>query len=106
MLLVINLPPSNLLLFFFNDTATTEIYTLSLHDALPILRTRPSTHQATPSPLASRRCGIRPLPPHRVRTDRPVETGGEYQLAGPTRTIEWCRVQSPIHLQVKERRCR
>src|SRR5476649_602219 len=33
-------PPSNssarTLLFFFNDTATTEIYTLSLHDALPI----------------------------------------------------------------------
>src|SRR2546426_8272356 len=26
----------NLVLFFFNDTATTEIYTLSLHDALPI----------------------------------------------------------------------
>src|SRR5256885_15756965 len=25
-----------LLFFFFNDTATTEIYTLSLHDALPI----------------------------------------------------------------------
>src|SRR3712207_8958638 len=25
-------------LVFFNDTATTEIYTLSLHDALPILR--------------------------------------------------------------------
>src|SRR5262245_66665394 len=24
--------------FFFNDTATTKIYTLSLHDALPILR--------------------------------------------------------------------
>src|SRR5215475_16124938 len=24
--------------FFFNDTATTEIYTLSLHDALPIYR--------------------------------------------------------------------
>src|SRR5258708_14584948 len=28
--------------FFFNDTATTEIYTLSLHDALPISRTRRS----------------------------------------------------------------
>src|SRR2546425_3747976 len=28
--------PSVLLCFFFNDTATTEIYTLSLHDALPI----------------------------------------------------------------------
>src|SRR2546430_17653894 len=26
--------------FFFNDTATTEIYTLSLHDALPICRHR------------------------------------------------------------------
>src|SRR2546422_6168542 len=30
-------------LFFFNDTATTEIYTLSLHDALPISKT---THPA------------------------------------------------------------
>src|SRR2546430_9585790 len=31
-------PPGNhfYLFFFFNDTATTEIYTLSLHDALPI----------------------------------------------------------------------
>src|SRR2546430_10034858 len=27
-----------ILIFFFNDTATTEIYTLSLHDALPISR--------------------------------------------------------------------
>src|SRR2546426_4695479 len=30
------LHPTRLFLFFFNDTATTEIYTLSLHDALPI----------------------------------------------------------------------
>src|SRR2546425_339305 len=30
-------PPLPFFLFFFNDTATTEIYTLSLHDALPIL---------------------------------------------------------------------
>src|SRR3712207_9090024 len=28
-------------LFFFNDTATTEIYTLSLHDALPISLAHP-----------------------------------------------------------------
>src|SRR5258708_19829191 len=28
--------PSTFTFFFFNDTATTEIYTLSLHDALPI----------------------------------------------------------------------
>src|SRR5256884_5492920 len=31
--------PSVFLFFFFNDTATTEIYTLSLHDALPISTT-------------------------------------------------------------------
>src|SRR5438132_8399989 len=31
------------LLFFFNDTATTEIYTLSLHDALPIYAPRGSS---------------------------------------------------------------
>src|SRR5256885_16717615 len=30
--------------FFFNDTATTEIYTLSLHDALPISLDDPFTH--------------------------------------------------------------
>src|SRR5258708_9793409 len=35
--------------FFFNDTATTEIYTLSLHDALPI-----STRSAPPSNRSTR----------------------------------------------------
>src|SRR6266567_9602934 len=36
--------------FFFNDTATTEIYTLSLHDALPIsVRTRRRTRMAQPA---------------------------------------------------------
>src|SRR5256885_8709574 len=34
--------------FFFNDTATTEIYTLSLHDALPILRNRGDRAEQTP----------------------------------------------------------
>src|ERR1035437_11201291 len=33
------------LFFFFNDTATTEIYTLSLHDALPISCPRKSPHR-------------------------------------------------------------
>src|SRR2546422_3986473 len=33
--------------FFFNDTATTEIYTLSLHDALPISSKRASTKSPT-----------------------------------------------------------
>src|SRR3712207_9596713 len=35
--------------FFFNDTATTEIYTLSLHDALPI-SSRPRPRRSRPSP--------------------------------------------------------
>src|SRR3712207_9551728 len=38
-----------LLFFFFNDTATTEIYTLSLHDALPIsMRWLPQGSMAPP----------------------------------------------------------
>src|SRR6202165_6113059 len=32
------------MIFFFNDTATTEIYTLSLHDALPIYPTSRRRH--------------------------------------------------------------
>src|SRR6266849_7897615 len=51
--------------FFFNDTATTEIYTLSLHDALPILAlslsyTRPTwggsilSHRPLTSPCGGR----------------------------------------------------
>src|SRR5256885_10196774 len=50
------------LFFFFNDTATTEIYTLSLHDALPISRRRrrrpPATNRtscSTSSPRVSRK---------------------------------------------------
>src|SRR2546427_7978249 len=38
--------------FFFNDTATTEIYTLSLHDALPIWATAARSCRAS----GSRRC--------------------------------------------------
>src|SRR2546429_4151714 len=36
--------------FFFNDTATTEIYTLSLHDALPILLVGPLAAEAAAVP--------------------------------------------------------
>src|SRR3989442_14875087 len=36
--------PSVSFFFFFNDTATTEIYTLSLHDALPIYHADPAPH--------------------------------------------------------------
>src|SRR2546430_11331696 len=38
--------------FFFNDTATTEIYTLSLHDALPI-SDEAGAEAATPAPAAA-----------------------------------------------------
>src|SRR3712207_2883064 len=62
--------------FFFNDTATTEIYTLSLHDALPIwLRrstpghARRSAGERRPRPLM-RRCDRR-----RQVLRRPVEPG-------------------------------
>src|SRR2546425_4001088 len=53
-------PSTRSLFFFFNDTATTEIYTLSLHDALPISRmtdlaTAPSPAQSSIR-LARRRC--------------------------------------------------
>src|SRR6266849_10941462 len=47
-------------IFFLNDTATTEIYTLSLHDALPISRARRGVSRAcaaflcTRSPLCGR----------------------------------------------------
>src|SRR5437588_11867312 len=42
--------------FFFNDTATTEIYTLSLHDALPISRPKPPSS----SPPSGLRTGAGP----------------------------------------------
>src|ERR1051325_6099126 len=43
------------LVFFFNDTATTEIYTLSLHDALPISAARRATSPACTAPRIVRR---------------------------------------------------
>src|SRR5205814_9381693 len=45
---IMNILISSILLFFFNDPATTEIYTLSLHDALPIsiLRKRENYRRA------------------------------------------------------------
>src|SRR2546422_4481815 len=54
---------SFLCFFFFNDTATTEIYTLSLHDALPISSSRSlsaaTTRETRPSAQASFRASSR-----------------------------------------------
>src|SRR5690349_22360306 len=58
-------------IFFFNDTATTEIYTLSLHDALPIYRRRRGDGTAVeadrPQPLA--RAGLHALEPAGHRSE-------------------------------------
>src|SRR5258708_24769058 len=51
--------------FFFNDTATTEIYTLSLHDALPICCMRRASQSTARIPQALQRrsiCARRPMP--------------------------------------------
>src|SRR3712207_7213099 len=58
------------LFFFFNDTATTEIYTLSLHDALPIL--------GDPSPATS-------LGRPRSELQAPRPSGGRCE-----RGARWC----------------
>src|SRR2546430_13258357 len=67
-------------IFFFNDTATTDIYTLSLHDALPIsvrLMTCPApaspSRPATPATMArpgcATTCGARAWRPRRCRSE-------------------------------------
>src|SRR2546429_6352935 len=76
--------PFSFLFFFFNDTATTEIYTLSLHDALPISHSlgppwlRGHFHQPSPTgPLSGgsrfRRYTEGPNPePLPLTADRPI----------------------------------
>src|SRR5260370_12824895 len=59
--------------FFFNDTATTEIYTLSLHDALPIYRSRRPRHdgRGVAGDQGGRLTGgARPGAPERCRAGR------------------------------------
>src|SRR2546422_3748197 len=58
--------------FFFNDTATTEIYTLSLHDALPIYLTQ-----------GWLRASHRALDARRSRPYRPVPAGTKTQPLEP-----------------------
>src|SRR5256885_12194343 len=55
--------------FFFNDTATTEIYTLSLHDALPIYP-RHRVLNFGPPMKQKRRPDNQAQNQHRARTDR------------------------------------
>src|SRR2546427_7982168 len=50
--------------FFFNDTATTEIYTLSLHDALPILTVYVRTTMDPNQLMSTLRAKVRDLDPN------------------------------------------
>src|SRR5205809_8107612 len=76
----------DLLTFFFNDTATTEIYTLSLHDALPICR--------LPQPPArgQGRHGVRP------RGEPPGEPDDSLRLARGRSEEHTSELQSRLHL--------
>src|SRR3712207_9139203 len=73
--------------FFFNDTATTEIYTLSLHDALPIWScrrapsrpSRPATRNTHARPSAWTRAASRPRRPRVSRPRRSEEHTSELQ---------------------------
>src|SRR2546430_3419647 len=60
--------------FFFNDTATTEIYTLSLHDALPI-----SSFEGVLHPLRSTPTGVEADPTWPLFTPRSEEHTSELQ---------------------------
>src|SRR2546423_7295453 len=65
--------------FFFNDTATTEIYTLSLHDALPIWRVRSLIPRGRYLPFGSCPCRSRGFD-----TWRPPAVQGHGGFATPT----------------------
>src|SRR5437879_12629157 len=55
-------------IFFFNDPATTAIYTLSLHDALPISARPPPTRTRHPCPAPTR--ARRRFPPEDRKSTR------------------------------------
>src|SRR2546426_4280288 len=76
--------------FFFNDTATTEIYTLSLHDALPIYRASDGVCRAGRGAAVRRRLRapqrlLRTGLPARAR--RPVGEGQELRQLRPARAL-------------------
>src|SRR2546430_9770025 len=70
-----------IMFFFFNDTATTEIYTLSLHDALPI-------SPGCGSDRSGRRCRSRPDTPA-FRSPR-TRRGRRVRARGRRDTVEPC----------------
>src|SRR5258708_19836278 len=59
-----------LIFFFFNDTATPEIYTLSLHDALPISHAFADDHQMPAAHTQRRQRRFEQCPADAVEQDR------------------------------------
>src|SRR2546429_5249604 len=83
--------------FFFNDTATTEIYTLSLHDALPIYSGCRRYHRKDPS----RKLGSRVAREQFSRARQPASWGSAslYSNNLPVRSEEHTsELQSRLHL--------
>src|SRR2546429_4509525 len=80
--------------FFFNDTATTEIYTLSLHDALPISSAAisPSRRSRRASSPDESRSPPFPLPP---ATSAAARASSPYSARSEEHTSE---LQSRLHL--------
>src|SRR5437773_690623 len=68
-----------LFLFFFNDTPTTEIYTLSLHDALPILPASPAATELSPPAGPFFRAAALPSTPSKPPSWRSEEHTSELQ---------------------------
>src|SRR5436189_4355400 len=68
--------------FFFNDPATTEIYTLSLHDALPILPR-----------FAGIRCGVK-----LTTTSRPAAAENSWSSSARRSEEHTSELQSPMYL--------
>src|SRR5438552_18896941 len=79
--------------FFFNDTATTEIYTLSLHDALPI------SWSVSGAPWAAHTTGPRNWPPA-CRSTTAGTSGCSCSFCGSGGRSEehTSELQSPDHL--------
>src|SRR5207248_10915483 len=83
--------------FFFNATATTEIYTLSLHDALPIS----STNQRPPLAviIACRRLTVLRSIVSELSGARPIEKDSASASSRPSRSEEHTsELQSPYDL--------
>src|SRR2546426_3451292 len=84
------------LYFFFNDTATTEIYTLSLHDALPIYQAQPKLWSKLSS--ARRHKRQQSLDSRRLAGPRPRHLGKKHLVAGGRSEEHTSELQSPCNL--------